>query len=303
MKNIKHLIVVGGATATGKTKMAIELARHFGTDIISADSRQFYREMTIGTAKPSPEELAMAPHHFINSLGVEQEYSVGDFEKDALAVLNQVFEKKDVAILVGGSGLFIKALCEGLDAFPAVPETIKTAVEDFYKNQGMAALQAELAKSDPEYYAKVDRKNPQRLLRALSVIRASGQPFSSFQRQEKAERPFQPIYILLEMDRAELYARINQRVDLMMAAGLLEEAKSLFPLKQLNALQTVGYQELFAHFEGKYSLDEAVELIKKNSRRYAKRQMTWFRKYGQWEVFSPDGLSEVIDFIEKKLPN
>jgi tRNA dimethylallyltransferase len=244
--------------------------------------------------------LAQAPHHFINSLSVAQDYTVGDFEKDALAVLEQLFEKKDLAILVGGSGLFIRALCEGLDAFPDVPEAIKNELEDLYNSQGINALQAELANSDPAYFAKVDTHNPQRLLRALSVIRASGLPFSSFQQQEKAKRPFEPIYILLEMERRELYDRINKRVDWMVENGLVEEARSLFPQKHLNALQTVGYQELFEHFEGKTSLAQAVDLIKQNSRRYAKRQMTWFRKYGGWDSFPPDSTQEIIAWVEEK---
>ncbi|MEZ4962106.1 MAG: tRNA (adenosine(37)-N6)-dimethylallyltransferase MiaA [Saprospiraceae bacterium] len=300
-KATKYLIVVGGATATGKTNLSIQLARHFGAEIISADSRQFYREMNIGTAKPSPEELEMAPHHFINSLSVEQDYSVGDFEKDALALLRSLFEKSDVAILVGGSGLFIQALCEGMDEFPEIPSETVAEVAEFYKEKGLEGLQKELEKRDPDYFLKVDRNNPQRLMRAISVCRATGAPFSSFLQQGKRERPFQPIYILLEFDRELLYKRINQRVDDMMEAGLLEEAKNLFPKKQLNALQTVGYQELFDFLDGKKSLPEAVELIKRNTRRYAKRQMTWFRKYGQWQRFNPTDTAAIVDFINHEI--
>ena len=257
--------------------------------------------MSIGTAKPTAEELHAAPHHFIGNLSIEEDYSVGDFERDALNVLQSVFLKNNVAILAGGSGLFIKALCEGLDEFPDVPSEVKNDVETFYQKKGIEALQQELEQSDPGYFKIVDKQNPMRLIRALSVIRASGKPFSFFRNQEKKVRPFIPIYINLHWDRAELYERINLRVDLMMEAGLLEEAKSLISYKNKNALQTVGYKELFDFFEEKITLDEAVSMIKQNSRRYAKRQMTWFRKDPHWKPFHPTDFQNIINYIDSKM--
>ena len=295
----KYLIIVGGATATGKTRMAIELARHFDTEILSADSRQFYREMTIGTAKPNAEELAAAKHHFIDSLSIQDAYSVGDFEQDALQVLDTIFEKKDVAIMAGGSGLFIRAVCEGLDEFPEVPTVVRSQLAAEFKENGLSFLQKELAEKDPDYFGKVDIQNPVRLIRALSVIRVSGQPFSNFLNQEKPKRNFTPIYVLLDMDRAHLYDKINRRVDLMMENGLLEEAKNLHPFKNLTALQTVGYQELMEYFDGNWTLEKAVEMIKQNSRRYAKRQMTWFRKRPYWERFESGNFEGVINFCQE----
>ncbi len=296
----KYLIIVGGATATGKTRMAIELARHFDTEILSADSRQFYREMTVGTAKPDSEELAAAKHHFIDSLSIQDAYSVGDFEQDALQVLDTIFEKKEVAIMAGGSGLFIRAVCEGLDKFPEVPTSVRDQLDADFKENGLAFLQKELAEKDPEYFEKVDKQNPVRLIRALSVIRVSGQPFSNFLNQEKPKRNFTPIYILLDMDREKLYDKINRRVDLMMENGLLQETKKLHLFKNLTALQTVGYQELMEFFDGNWTLEKAVEMIKQNSRRYAKRQMTWFRKRPHWERFESGDFEGVVDFCEKK---
>ena len=297
----KHLIVIGGPTAVGKTGLAIRLANYFGVEIISADSRQFYREMNIGTAKPSSTELAQAPHHFINNLSIEETYSVGDYEREVLARLEQLMEAYDVAILVGGSGLFIRAVCEGLDEFPDVPKKIRNKISREYEEKGLEFLQKKLLNLDKSYYPKVDLNNPHRLIRALSVIEASGQPFSNFLNQSPQQRPFKPIYLALEIKREKLYQRINQRVDQMMKKGLLEEAKSLYPQQQLNALQTVGYEELFAYLEGKTTLKEAVELIKRNSRRYAKRQMTWFRKRTHWARFAADDLDGIKAFIKKQL--
>lgn len=301
MHQKKHLIVIGGATATGKTTAAIRSARHFDTEIISADSRQFYREMSIGTAKQTEEELATVPHHLVNSLSIEQPYSVGDFERDVLKVLDKIFASKNVAVMAGGSGLFIRAVCEGLDSFPDVPEAIQQEVQLLWETNGIEALQTELARLDPEYFEQVDRKNPVRLIRAIAVCRASGQPFSSFRKGKKNKRNFTPIYLLLEMERERLYERINLRVDKMMEAGLLEEARKLFPQRHFNSLQTVGYQELFDFFESKTSLEEAVELIKRNSRRYAKRQMTWFRKRPHWTVFEPNDYPAMVEYVEQNL--
>jgi tRNA dimethylallyltransferase len=294
----KYLIVVGGPTGSGKTAMAIRLAQYFQTEILSADSRQFFREMSIGTAKASPEELQAVPHHFINSLSIEQDYSVGDFERDALALLARLYQAHQVVILAGGSSLYIKALCEGLDEFPEVPDPVRAAVEQLYQHKGIAALQQELAQVDPVYYEQVDRANPQRLIRAISVYRASGQPFSNFRTQQAEPRFFTPIYLWLELPREILYQRINQRVDQMLKAGLEEEARSLYPHRHLNALQTVGYQELFDYFAGDISREEAIELIKRNSRRYAKRQSTWMRRDGFWKTFSPDQFDAIIHYLQ-----
>lgn len=303
MSKNKFLIVVGGATATGKTATGIQLAQHFETEILSCDSRQFYREMTIGTAKPNAEELAAATHHFINSLSVVEDYNVGDFERDAIKLLDKIFLKKDVALLVGGSGLFIRAICDGLDEFPKIPMEVKKEVENIFEKEGLVALQEAVKKADPIYYEKVDHQNPVRLMRALDVITTTGKPFSSFQNQPKKVRSFIPIYINVVMDRAQLYERINRRVDLMLEAGLLEEAKSLFPHKEKNSLQTVGYQEFMDYFIGEITLEEAVELVKRNSRRYAKRQMTWFRKEDHWANFQASEIEKMKEHVRWKMEN
>ncbi len=274
----KILLVVAGPTASGKTTLGIQLAQHYHTEILSADSRQFYRETTIGTAKPTAKELAAAPHHFVNSLSIEQEYNIGDFERDALSFLDSFYRRQELAVMVGGSGLYIKAVCEGLDVFPAVSEGARAALVELFETQGILALQEELALADPVYYDKVDRANPHRLIRALEICRSTGQPFSSFQGRNKAPRPFKVLTVAIEWERAALYERINHRVDLMIEAGLIEEARRLHPQQALNALQTVGYRELFDHFNGLTDLPTAIELIKRNTRRYAKRQLTWLRK-------------------------
>ena len=253
--------------------------------------------MNIGTAKPDEKELSDAPHHFIGHLSIEEDYSVGEYERDALALLDQLFLEKDKVILVGGSGLFIRALCEGLDEFPDISPQTKKEVETLYEKEGIEGLQKTLKLTDPIYFQKVDKKNPVRLLRALNVITESGKPFSSFQNQKKPPRRFTPIYINLTMDREILYNRINRRVDLMMNAGLLDEVKNLIPFKEKNSLKTVGYQEFMDFFDKKISLEEAVELVKRNSRRYAKRQMTWFRKDEHWKAFGKDDFQEILDYI------
>ncbi len=293
----KKLIIIGGPTASGKTDCAIQLAQHFGTEILSADSRQFYKEMSIGTAKPQLSDLAKAKHHFIGNLSIHDAYSVGDFERDALAVLETIFETHDTAIMVGGTGLYIRAVCEGLDVFPEVPLSIRDEFEDIFQKQGIEPLQKLLQEVDYEYFTKADIQNPMRLIRALSVWKVSGQPFSSFRSGNKVERIFTPIYIALDLPREVLYDRINRRVDLMMVEGLLEEAKSLYPYKDLNALQTVGYTELFAHFYGEMTLDEAVDKIKQHTRNYAKRQMTWFRKNDFWYRVDPQQLPNINNWV------
>lgn len=298
--NNKYLLVIGGATASGKTATAIWLARALGAEILSADSRQFYREMNIGTAKPSPAERQMAPHHFIDSLSVGDDYSVGDFERDALQLLDQIFRRANAAILTGGSGLFIKAVCEGLDTFPAISETTKNRVGAGEQNGGLAWLQTQVAALDPAYFAKADRQNPARLRRALEVCLESGLPYSSFLEREKSPRPFRPVYILLELPRAELYARIDARVDDMIAAGLEAEARALLPWRQRPALRTVGYEEWFDFFDGKISREEAIEKIKQHSRNYAKRQATWFRKNGEWTAFHPGERDRILELFKSK---
>jgi tRNA dimethylallyltransferase len=297
----KYLIVLGGATASGKTEVAISLAKHFDTVILSADSRQFYRELSIGTAKPSSEQLKEVKHYFIDNLSIHESYSVGDYEEDALKTLQEIYQKKSIAVLTGGSGLFIQAVCEGLDSFPEVSLKIKYELEKKYEQEGIEALQQELLISDPEYYKKVDLQNPHRLMRALGVIRASREPYSSFLSRQSKLRPFIPIYILLELPREELYERINHRVEEMIEKGLEEEVAQLRSYEHLNALQTVGYQEFFDYFHGLISKEEAIDLIKRNSRRYAKRQMTWFRRNDDWQPFHPSVVKEIIVHIEDKM--
>ncbi|MDO8366485.1 MAG: tRNA (adenosine(37)-N6)-dimethylallyltransferase MiaA [Saprospiraceae bacterium] len=299
---MKKLIVIGGATATGKTALSIRLAQHFRTEILSADSRQFYREMSIGTAKPSPAELAAAPHHFIDILSVAEDYSVGDFERDALAILQGIFIEKDVAILVGGSGLYLRAVYEGLDKFPEISPETKKHLEEAEKSGGLQWLQRELAERDPLQFSKIDQQNPARLRRALEVCLETGQPYSSFlQQSERNPRTFQPIYILLDLPRPELYARIESRVDAMIAAGLEEEARGLLQYRNRPPLSTVGYEEFFDFFDGELSRDKAIDKIKQHSRNYAKRQVTWFAKHGDWKVFRPEEEAEILEFVKLRV--
>jgi len=295
---VKRLIVIGGATATGKTTLAIRLARHFDTEILSADSRQFYREMSIGTAKPTLLERGDVTHHFIDFLHVTDDYSIGDYERDAMRVLDRLFQQKDVAIVTGGSGLYIKALCEGLDEFTEVPPDIRQAVAESEKTGGLAWLQSEVERLDPAYFALVDRRNPARLRRALEVCLAGGLPYSSFLAREKKPRPFQIVFLLLELPREELYARIDARVDSMIAAGLEDEARSLLPYRERPALHTVGYEEFFDFFDGKISREAAIDKIKQHSRNYAKRQATWFRKYGEWVRVHPEDWEGVLGVVD-----
>lgn len=276
--NPKILIAVVGPTGIGKTKIAITVAKHFNVPVLSADSRQFYKEMRIGTAVPSEKELTQAIHHFIQHKSIHQPYSVGDYEKDAIALLNIWYQKREKMVLVGGSGLYVDAVVNGLDDFPKVDYRIREELMARYNIEGVESLQSELKALDPDYYTIVDLKNPYRIIRALEVCKASGKPYSTFRNQEKPKRFFKTVYFGVHADRELVYARINQRVDQMVKNGLVEEAKKLYPYKSLNALQTVGYRELFEHFEGKTTLDTAIEEIKKNTRRFAKRQLTWYRK-------------------------
>lgn len=299
-KKNKTLVVVVGPTAIGKTATAIFLAQHFNTEILSVDSRQFYKEMSIGTAKPDAEELTAAVHHFIDSHSVDTEYSAGDYERDALRVLDQLFEKTDVVIAVGGSGLFVRALTEGLDDLPKAPEPIRSQLNSVLEQEGLAVLKERLLQVDPTYYAVADIDNPQRVIRALEVYEATGMPMSHYQQNKAHERPFDVITIGLNMDREKLYERINWRVEQMIALGLEEEVRSLIPYRNKPSLLTVGYAEIFDFFDGKISRDEAIDKIKQNSRRYAKRQITWFKKYGNTTWFEPEDRAKISAFIEEK---
>lgn len=280
----KQLIVITGPTAVGKTDAVLEFAGRSGLSVISCDSRQFYREMSIGTAKPSREELAKVPHYFINSMSVSEEYSAGQFERDGLKLLRKLFENADQVIMTGGSGLYIKAICEGFDDFPVVSKDVLQTVKEY----SLEHLQKELETLDPAYYKMVDTSNKHRLIRALSLTLSSGSPFSSYLDKAKQKRAFNIRYIVLNRERAELYDRINSRVDQMIDHGLVEEVKSLYNYRNHKALQTVGYQEIFSYLEGDLELKTAIELIKRNSRRYAKRQLTWFRKIDGAEWYHPE---------------
>lgn len=273
-----YLITVVGATAIGKTALSIKLAQHFNTEIISCDSRQFYNEMCIGTAVPSTEELASAPHHFIQNRSIFEDYSVGQFEKDALSKLNDLFKKHHVVIMVGGSGLYANAVIDGLDYFPKVDLEIRTNLNIQLENKGIESLQHQLKNLDIESYNTIEINNPHRLIRALEICIGTGKTYSEFKNKPKEPRNFETIKVGLTADREIMYNRINQRVDIMMNEGLLEEAKKVYPNKNLNALQTVGYRELFNFFDGNGNLEFAIEEIKKNTRRFAKRQVTWNKK-------------------------
>jgi tRNA dimethylallyltransferase len=304
MKTQGILIVVCGPTAVGKTSLAIELAQLFDAEIISADSRQFYQEMTIGTAKPTEQELSTVSHHFINNISIHNKsYSAGKYEAEVLEFLSQYFSKKPIAMMVGGSGLFINAICSGFDKFETEdPKQLWTA-RNFLNTKDLDWLQQEVERLDPEYYAKVDRKNPIRLKRALEIIYTTGKKYSEQRIGKKTERPFRIIKIGLQLPRELLYERINLRVDEMMKAGLLEEVKELYLHKKLHTLNTVGYTELFDFIEDKIDLPAAIALIKQNTRNYAKRQMTWFKKDENIHWFSPDEKEKIIDFLQTTLSN
>lgn len=294
----KTLIVIVGPTAIGKTSLAIELAKHYQTEIISADSRQFFKEMSIGTAKPSDEELAAAPHHFINSHSITQLFSTGDFEAQALALIAQLFNKHHVLVMVGGSGLYINAICNGLDDMPDIDLAIRERLNQQFANEGIEPIRKQLSELDPEYFIKVDQSNPQRMIRGLEVVLSTGQKLSSFLTANKKERPFNIIKIGLNTAREKLYQQINHRVDIMMAHGLVEEVKALEPYKELNALKTVGYSEIFDYLGGSIDLPTAVDKIKQNTRRFAKRQLTWFRKDTETTWFEPDESEKVISYVK-----
>lgn len=297
----KYLIVVTGPTASGKTSTAIKIAKTLGTEIISADSRQFYKELPIGTAAPTKSELNEVQHHMVHILNIDDKYDVADYERDVLLLLKHLFLKHNVVVISGGSGLFIDAVCNGLDSIPDISENNRKSVNDLYENGGLIALQSELQRIDPEYYNIVDKQNPRRLQRALEVCYQTNLPYSSFRKNTSKVRDFKIIKIALLWERNELISRINQRVEQMVSDGLVDEARSVYHKRHLNSLNTVGYKELFQYFDGNVSLDEAIENIKISTRQYAKRQMTWLRKNNDYQWFKIDELDKMIDFITNEM--
>ena len=297
----KLAIAVCGPTASGKTGLAMAIAEWLQTEIISFDSRQFYREMKIGTAPPTSVELKRVPHHFIHHISLKEPWDAGRFEEESLKVLARLFQTHNNAVLVGGSGLYLKALCEGFDPLPAVDPSIREGLQKEWQQEGLERLQQELLKKDPEYYREVDLQNPQRVMRALELIRGSGMKYSQLRKKTPKRRDFKILKIAIDWPRDQLYRRIEKRVDQMLENGLVAEARALFPLREYNALQTVGYRELFQHFEGNINLEEAVAEIKKNTRRYAKRQLTWFRNDPEVHWFPPDDFASVQNFLLRRI--
>lgn len=295
------LIVIVGPTAVGKTALCLKLAEELNTEIISADSRQFFRELSIGTAKPNAAELRRVPHHFVNSHSIAEAYSAGDFERDALALLDELFQEKDCVIMTGGSGLYIKAVCKGLDDLPRPEAGLREELMRQLREDGLEYLQSEVLHLDPIFAATPEFLNPQRVVRALEVFYSSGQPISSFQKEKPVERPFKIIPIALERERSELYERIETRVDRMLADGLVEEAKSVMAYRDHHALKTVGYKEVYGFLDGKYDEPEMVRLLKQNTRRYAKRQLTWFRHQGNYSWFQADDYAGVRDWVSAQI--
>jgi len=297
----KKLIVIIGPTGTGKTSISIKIANMLDTAIISSDSRQIYKELKIGTATPSKEELSQAKHYMIANKSIHDYFSAGIYEIEVLKILDEIFKTKDVAILAGGSGMYIDAVCNGIDIQPDIEPEIRQKVINQYETEGIESLRFDLQRLDPEHYAFVDLNNPKRIMKAIEICIQTGKTYTSFLKNQKKERKFDIIKIGLERNRDELYERINKRVDIMLKEGLVNEAKQLHKFKHLNALNTVGYKELFAHFEGKYDLNEAIRLIKRNSRRYAKRQITWHKKDKDINWFHPDDFDKISEFIKTQL--
>lgn len=300
--NKNYLIVVVGPTAIGKTALAIEIAKHYKTEIVSCDSRQFFKEMTIGTAVPNAEELATVPHHFIQNKSIFENYSVGDFEREGIALLDELFKKNPIQVMVGGSGLYVNAILNGLDDFPEIDPSIRKKLNAQLEEKGLEYLQNLLKELDPEHYERVAIQNPQRVIRALEICLGTGKTYSSFLNLKKNIRNFTPIVIGIEAEREKMYDRINKRVAIMVENGLIEEVKSLFPYKELNALQTVGYRELFRYLDKEIILDFALEEIKKNTRRFAKRQLTWFKRdpNTHWINYNTP-TEEVITYLDKQI--
>jgi len=294
----RTLVVLAGPTAVGKTSCGIEVAEDFGTEIISADSRQIYKETTIGTAVPSPEELAMVRHHFIQNISVTESYNASMYENQVLEKLEELFKVHNLVLMVGGSGLYIDAVCEGIDDLPKVDQKLRDELQDRLKKEGLDVLTQLLLRLDPVSYEKVDLKNHMRVLKALEISIQTGKPYSTFLSDTKKERPFQILRIALDLDREILYTRINRRVEQMMEAGLLEEVKQVQDLKEYTAMKTVGYRELFPVLEGELSINEGVDLIKRNTRKFARKQLTWFRKGKRYQWFSPGNCKEIMEWIE-----
>ena len=297
----KTIIIIAGPTASGKTAVALQFAKYFNTDIISADSRQCFKELNIGVARPSAEELQQVKHHFIASHSIQEDVTAATFEEYALQKVNELFQQHDVVVMVGGTGLYIKAFCEGLDAIPAIDPAIRQQVINGYEKRGLSWLQEQLRQKDPLFYEKGEMQNPQRMMRALEVAEATGQSIFSFRKKEKVQRDFNILKAGLDIPKEQLHQHIHSRVDKMIAAGLVEEVRSLMPYRQLNALQTVGYAEIFGYLDGKISLEKAIEQIKTNTRQYAKRQLTWFRKDAAIQWFAPEQVEEMIEWINSKI--
>jgi tRNA dimethylallyltransferase len=297
----RYLIIIAGPTAVGKTDTAIRLAKYFGTEIINADSRQVYREMKTGTAVPSAFQLAQVRHHLVNHRSVHENYNASLFEMEAIEILDRLFARHHVVIMAGGSGMYIEAVCHGIDDIPSVDPEIRERLQREYLENGLTGIQNRLLSADPEYYLKADLNNPKRILKALEISEMTGRPYSSFLTGHAKERNFSPVRIVLNIPRQELYARINSRVDSMMAGGLAAEARELYPYRELNALNTVGYKELFDYFENKCSLDEAVQKTKDHTRQYARRQLTWFRKQKDTKWFLPDEDELILNFVHETI--
>lgn len=301
MKKEKKLIVIVGPTGIGKTDLGVFLAQKLETEIISADSRQFYKELKIGTAVPSAEELAAVKHHFIGHLSIQDYYNASTFEFEVIDLLKEKFEHFNTMLMVGGSGMYVDAVCRGIDDLPEIDQEIRAKLEKKYLEEGIESLRFELKKLDPEYYDVVDLRNPKRILKGLEICMMTGKTYTSFRKSIKKERNFNILKIGLTMDRDLLYERIEKRVDLMVEQGLFEEAKKFYSFKHLNSLNTVGYKELFAHFSGEYDLKKAIELIKRNSRRYAKRQLSWFKRDEEINWFDRAEKDKILEFVEKKI--
>ncbi len=296
----KKMIVVAGPTAVGKTGTAIKIAKHFNTEIISADSRQFYHDLKIGTAYPTPDELALVKHHLVGNLELDQYYNVSIFENQALQTAGKLFENSDFVVVVGGSGLYINALCNGIDELPDADDNLRNSIKKDYDKNGLEWLQNQVQTLDPEYFEIVDKKNPKRLMRALEVCLGTGKTYTSLRVSDKKSRPFTIIKIALNLPREELFGKIASRVDQMIESGLVEEVKSMLPFRSLNSLNTVGYKEIFSFIDGKTSLEQSIEDIKTNTRRYAKRQITWFKKDEEFKWFSPNDFDEIISYIQNQ---
>lgn len=295
----KKLIIIAGPTAVGKTDLCVQLAKSLDTEVVSADSRQFYKELSIGTAKPTAQEMQGIKHHFIDSHSISDYFSVGDYERACLNVLAEIFTRKDVVILTGGSGLFIKVITDGIDEMPEAPLLIRQELTQWIENEGIESLQQALKQLDPSYFAEVDIQNTQRIIRALEVCLATGKPYSSFRTNAKVERPFDIIKIGLERPREQLYTRIDTRMDVMLEAGLVQEAKNLITFREHYALKTVGYKEVFEMLDGQIDETEMIRLLKRNTRRYAKRQLTWFKNQDEFQWFQADDYQAIKQFVQK----